>query len=259
MNPNTLTTVSSSRNSQSRRRPGLRQLLPLLAGSVLAVAMQTAVLAQDTGLINFYYNSGAGTVTGPAVLGTSPSDIWNAVGSASPTDAAGNPITASISISGPGQGTGASGDADPTTKTLLNNCVWALSYWGGNTLSINISGLAANTEYEMVTYCEGNDNAGGGVINWTDGTGTLLTATVQFPGAIPNPDPYVSGLNYAMLTGESSATGNINYTVSMPAGDIVAAWNGVQLEVAPVPEPSTLALAGLGALALLFRRKQGRA
>jgi hypothetical protein len=231
--------------------------------------MQTSVFAQDAGLINFYANTGAGTVTGPAVLGSSVSDYWNpvtqtssgtygttAASSSAPTyDAIMNSINVSLSMTG-SQSSKMTGDLDSTTQTLLNNGYWALSYWGGNTMTINISGLAANTRYEMVNYCEGNDNGGGGVINWTDGTGTPLTATVQFPSAIPNPDPYVSGLNYAMLIGQSDASGNIAYTISRPTGDIVTAWNGVQLEVAPVPEPSTIALGVMGASALLFRRRK---
>jgi hypothetical protein len=78
MNPNTPAPVPSLRNAPGWRRTIRRQLPPLVAGSALAVAPQTPVLAQvATNMVDFYVSGGL-TVTGPAAVG-SPGDYWNPV------------------------------------------------------------------------------------------------------------------------------------------------------------------------------------
>jgi hypothetical protein len=57
------------------------------------------------------------------------------------------------------------------------------------------------------------------------------------------------------ITGMTDGSGNLQFTYQAAVDE--ADINGIQLSINPVPEPSTLALAGLGGLSLLlFRRRK---
>jgi hypothetical protein len=261
MNPINLTPFSlSSPNSPSRRRSGARQWLPLLAGAVLAVAMQTSAFAQSQ-LINFYADPSKATpVSGAAVLGNS-GDLWNGVtnvnGSvANAVDSLGNSTTISLSMSGLGQSDAAVVYGQTSATALLENSYWNLQWFSQGAFTVTLTGLTANTDYELISYMTGEGANSGGTATWLDGTGTTITGSTHCT-ANSQEASFSQGVNYALLTGESDSSGKIVYTVSQdPSGDAAWAWNGLQLELAPVPEPSTIALGVMGALALLFRRRK---
>lgn len=229
MHPNSTIHVPSPQYPTRRRRTVCRQLLTLLAGSSLALAMQTPVLAQvATNMVNFYVDGGQPAMAGPAVVGSS-GDIWNAVNgggglSGACQDVLGNPVNDNISISWCGGLFG--GDATgPATANLFYACL--LDYCG-TAINVSVTGLAANTDYIMYNYTIGGGGNTGGTLTWTDGTGATLTATADNTSYTPT--SFVPNQNYTVLTGQSDANGAINFTLSNVG---YPCWNGMQL--VPVP------------------------
>ncbi len=116
----------------------------------------------------------------------------------------------------------------------------------GNTLTI--SGLEANSSYTLYLMglaqgtANGNDDAT--CMSATIGAVTLGGAG----GQTWYPTAYVQNGNYLVFTGNADGTGSITATVSN--------LGAFQLEGVGVPEPATIALLGLGSLALICRRKR---
>jgi hypothetical protein len=107
------------------------------------------------------------------------------------------------------------------------------------TTSANSGGAGANVELE--------------VVGWT-GTATSFAGAVASGGDIAFTGSALSGGSL----GWSQATGNPDSTPAGSAVPIVTGSGGYAgLVLAPVPEPTTIALGGLGAAALLmFRRRK---
>jgi hypothetical protein len=241
----------------------MKRKIKLMAGlgSIgLALALSPA---NAQSLINFYAQpTGATPVSGAAVLGSS-GGIWNGVTSVNGSvlnavDSLGNATIISLSMSGVGQSDAAQLNGQTSATALLENSYWNLSFFSQGPFTTTLTGLAANTDYELIVYMTGrgaSQGASGGKATWVDGTGTTLTGETHCTDNSQEAS-FTQGVNYATLIGQTDSSGNIVYTVSQNSfGDAAWAWNGMQLTVAPVPEPSTLALAGLGGLALLFRRR----
>ena len=242
MSPNIPIPVSSSRNSQSWRRPSWHRWLPFLVGSALAVAMQTAAFAQvATNMVNFYADCGQSPMVGPGAAG-SANDTWNPVSGGffysvatdttsnqTVVDVQGNPVNDNFSITCGGglfwPGLFGADSSGPATANLFCSCF--LDFLG-TSISVSITGLATNANYIMYTYGIGDSAATGGTLTWVDGTGKTITATAD--NAEYTPDNFVQNQNYTVVTGQSDANGNINFTLSDVANPT---WNGTQL--VPVP------------------------
>jgi len=183
--------------------------------------------------------------------------------------------------------------ADGTTEWRYRNSGPGVPDWNGNGYQIRyaegdvpgyeaISGLLANQQYSVRVYGSypanttnsplpgsiygaefGYDNAtwtivdnrGGSTINWVDNSselgtpvdGTTLTGDTRFWSALP--------------VATTDASGNLNIYLQLPDtlsdGSVPDRFilDGFALQV---PEPTTLALAGLGATLLMFIRRRRR-
>jgi hypothetical protein len=206
-----------------------------MAGSVLTVAMQTHVFAQvATNMVNFYASSGQ-TLAGPAATG-STNDIWNPLtcnwgfsGTASScVDVLGNSVSDQISVSGCG-GFFTGDPTGPETTNLFGDCL--LDYCG-TSISVSVTGLATNADYVMYNYMIGSSANTGGTLTWIDGAGKTNIATAD--NTTYTPTSFVLNQNYTVLTGQSDANGEINFTLSEVADPC---WNGMQIYPAP-PVPA---------------------
>jgi hypothetical protein len=65
---------------------------------------------------------------------------------------------------------------------------------------------------------------------------------------------FIAGQNYLEITGVTDGSGNLQFTYQAAVDE--ADINGIQLSITSVPEPSMLALAGLGGLGLLLFRQR---
>jgi len=116
----------------------------------------------------------------------------------------------------------------------------------GNTLTI--SGLQVSSSYTLYLMglakgsTNGNDDA-------TCMSATIGTVTLGGAGSQTwYPTAYVQNGNYLVFSGTVDGTGSITATVSN--------LGAFQLEGVGVPEPATIALLGLGSLALISRRRR---
>jgi len=206
-----------------------------MAGSVLAIALQTSVFAQAaTNMVNFYASSGQ-TLVGPAATG-STNDIWNPLtcswgfsGTASScVDVLGNSVSDQISVSG----CGGFFTGDPTGPETTNLFGDVLLDYCGTSISVSISGLATNADYVMYNYTIGSSANTGGTLTWIDGAGKTNIATAD--NTTYTPTSFVLNQNYTVLTGQSDANGEINFSLSDVADPC---WNGMQIYPAP-PVPT---------------------
>ena len=142
--------------------------------------------------------------------------------------------------------------ASPSNITLFN--AGGYNYTGsglnGGIFTIALSGLTPNQNYNLA-FVSQYDNGGvidGGIFSIA-GYGTQ-TSTGQLSTAH---DTLLNGTNYVEFTNVQTATGNLTVDVAgTPYGYNLGVVGGFQIqEVAAAPEPSTYALMGLGALALL--------
>ncbi len=242
----------------------ISMLITILFG--MAGAMQAAVVL-STGTLVASFNGGTAsdTVTGTSgpsgdhnqdglvINGMPPAQQWvnvtsSGTGSGSGTDSSsGNAITFNFNLNnadtgGESPGGFSSGDLRDNTWRMLAPSFGTTGASGGNSwathpgfISWELTGLQANTAYDLIFY--GGDPNRPAAISITSFTGTTDTeGDVNFTSVTSNGSGVISGQWLQPTTGGA-----------------ISNFGGVQ--VALVPEPSTLALLGLSSLFLLRRRR----
>jgi hypothetical protein len=123
------------------------------------------------------------------------------------------------------------------------------------TYHIAFSGLAPNASYNLYIYTQGDTNGSGRELDVSVNGG----ADVITSAGIASLDHFVEGTNYLHLTGTANPSGVVDIAYSavstLNGGTGEADINGMQL-VSTVPEPSSLALFGVGALACMRRSRR---
>jgi len=125
----------------------------------------------------------------------------------------------------------------------------------GGVFTISLTGLAANTEYEFVGYAARTSSSAGAA--WAVTTGSLVSGATANNGTSMDITTGV-GKSYSDFFVNTDGSGNLTITDSGNPGTAITVLAGFQLELVPVPEPSTWAMliGGLGTLLAVrrFRR-----
>ena len=260
-------------------------VLTLVLGASMAV---TAAHAQ---LFNVDFNGGqfgsggsnnaGATQTGAAVIG-SAGDTWNGFSSGDApatgggmllaADGSASGVTLAYSVDGGyspfGSGGNQQGDGfgDPNNGTpngpyapLMTD--WFASYSTTNASTVTLSGLAANTAFNLYVYSESSSDTANRAVTFSV-TGSPVTLTLNPARALgtftsPADDP--TNNNYGVLNAVSDSSGNLTISF-LQASTGEADFDGFQLQQA-VPEPSTWAamLGGIALLGLILRHRSRHA
>ncbi len=132
---------------------------------------------------------------------------------------------------------------------------------GGVEATVNLSGLVANTDYQ-ISFFTNNVGAGQTTHSFYEGTSSAdpLITTYTTAGNQNTYSTWSPGITFEINSGSSS---EIDVTIQAPQfanganTDSRLTLAGISVvQGATIPEPSSIALAGLGALALLRRRRK---
>jgi hypothetical protein len=255
----------------------MKNKLAVLVG-VVALAVASAVqAAPGTASIGINFASdepnGAGSaVTGAAgVLNTV---VWNNLTTANGTQNNLNadnlgvsaPTAASVTWSSPNTWSSRGRGEENNTAPAGNSNNLMTGYLdtqgeGGQGVSIAVSGLPiVSPTYDVYVYIQGGVNGRGG--NYTiGGTTKEHTVNVAFTGQFVEDtiDPGTTpGSNYLVFHGLTGTSFTLTSAATVAASTDPtqrAGVNAIEI-VAVVPEPGTLAFVGLGAGALLARRRR---
>jgi hypothetical protein len=232
------------------------KLLKLVFGLALLGA---AASAPAQSLFDVQFNTSGHQQTGAAVTGQS-GDYWNLLTTDSGTSSLMDSQDASsgVSFTWASQGLEGSGDyssgfSGGSYANLMGGYIYTASPSHNN---MSFANLPADASYTLYIYTQGDEASGGRQLGVVDesafyGSGPVYVTTPTDATA----NTFIAGQNYVEITGTTDGSGNLpfSYGYETTEGDI----NGMQLIITSVPEPSTLALAGLGGLSLLlFRRRK---
>lgn len=231
-------------------------------GSLIAVSV--APLSASAQLWNVDFNGASGNMTGAGVVG-SAGDVWNVATtapSATPvgialsdsTGNAGNSIN--LTYTGLESSGTISADGSANPASLMDAFRSNLNGGGGTSFALmtyDWSGLAANTTYSVVAYGASTPGTDRGTVFFEIIGGSALGATT---GSIVDIfDASAAGNAYTSFSITSDGTGAATFLSNFnSATSTQSPVNGFQ--IALVPEPTTFALAGLGLLAVLWRKRQ---
>lgn len=187
--------------------------------------------------------------TGPAVIGAAR-DYWNFSNAASGTSSLVSTTQAAtgvtLTFAASGSYTAAAGGFAFSGKPDAN-LMQGYLYSSTSSITAVLKGLAAGQGYNLDLYTQGDNNASG-----RSSTATVNGATAT--STQTNAGTFILNNNYLVFSGAADAMGNVSIAVVTKSGE--ANFNGFQLVTTAVPEPSTLALLGVGLATLcLFKRR----
>ena len=251
----------------------MRHCFTLCTAGALAVlalscsAAQAAVVNVQFGLGQDIKNTNYGGIS-PAYVGTGPAadtgTTWNMVAGGDSGVNWGTSFVASslktstgvstgVSINNnsyyqahyfikPGFGVGTNGINDDSYDNLTRSFM-------GNLTSLTISGLEANTPYDLYVVMAGNhdvyENPG------RNGTATVGDVTLSTTGSPDARTSLLEGRDYVLFHPASTETGQI--TLELSPNSQYSMINAIQ--IVTVPEPATLGML-VGGVALLLNRRR---
>ena len=254
-------------------RGGAALLSALALTTVLASSSARAELLLDVQFEGGQYSSTPAPLqSGAAEIG-SAGDIWNGFSSGSTpstlsgaallaADDTASGVSLSYSFGGGYTGVGAANNTGNNFYgTPYANLMRGFYSAYGTPGTVTLTGLPANTQFNLYLYGEGNaTDDRQTVFSTSGGTGTLTLTPNKNLGTFTSPTDNPSENNYGVLSTTSSATGVLTITVAEATGNKDSAdVNGFQLQEV-VPEPSTAWLVpGCAAiLGLAFRSRLRR-
>jgi hypothetical protein len=228
----------------------------MLASLPLSGVAQSLLYNVDAG------GSGNPLYSGAAVLGAS-GDTWNAytgqawgphnvmaISDSTGSFAAG--VTVDVwNYQGTYDNTGGT-TANP--MGLLEDYINASASGDGFPIRVELANLPTLTAFTLVVYAAGDSVGQGGTISLaTDNT----FATILQTGTTTAASRDIStgaGVAYQTFSGTTSATGTLDFQIANTTD--WHSFNGLQLQITPVPEPSTFALCGGGLALLTFLKRK---
>lgn len=236
------------------------KLLSLVAGALALTCTPFSGSAQT--LFNVDAGTGSSpTYTGAAVLGSS-GDLWNAYGG----QAWGphNVVTIFDSTGSSAAGVtldvwnyygswGSTGGTTPNPSDLMQDYINAFGSGDGFPIRVELANLPASAAFNLVVYSAGDAAGQSGTISLaTDNTFTTILQTAATTAASRDISAG-AGVAYQVFSGTTSASGTIDFQIANTSD--WHSFNGLQLELTAVPEPSTAALGIVGTLLLGWYRR----
>jgi hypothetical protein len=129
-----------------------------------------------------------------------------------------------------------------------------------NVHTLSLTGLPANAALTAFFYGAGNGAGQGSTWSLAAANGGG-SAGIVFDGSATGRNVTLAsseGISWESLSGTTDGSGNLTVIATGGTGSV---WwqtymNGVQIQIAAVPEPSSFALAGLGLLSVLWRKRK---